>query len=367
MSTPLRVAIDGRELTANARYGGLRTYTRELVAALARRPDIAPVVLATADLPLPDGVERLRLQRFLPDRRRATLEHLTRAWVDVARARADVFHNPFPHPVRVLHGHRVQTLHDVIPLVRPDADLATLRRQWERFAPRYRAAEKVIAVSRYSADEGIARLGLDPGRVEVVHHGVGRRFTPVGPRVGADGGDPPYLVVVSEFSMRKGYGEAFGVIAALAEAGLPHRLKVAGKVVPSHQAELDRLVAAADRPDRIDLLGYVDDLPALVRGAQVALVPSRFEGFGLPAVEAMACGVPVVSFDNTSLGEVVADGGVLVADGDVAAMAAAARSILTDPARHDDLAAAALRRATAFDWDTAAAAHAAIYREVAAR
>jgi glycosyltransferase involved in cell wall biosynthesis len=222
----------------------------------------------------------------------------------------------------------------------------------------------VIAVSRHSADQGIRLLGLDPRQVEVIYHGVSPEFVPTAAPPDAD---PPYLLVVSEFSARKGFAEAFAVIGALTNAGYPHRLKVAGKVPPWLQTDLDRLYASAPRPDRVDLLGLVPDLVGLYQGASITLVPSRYEGFGLPAAEAMACGSPVVAFANSATAEVVAQGGVLVPDGDVIAMEKAVRAILDHEDRRAELREAAVRRAASFRWEDSARHHADIYREVAAR
>lgn len=357
--------FDGRELTAHARYSGFGTFVRQLVEALARRPDLEVALLATDDLPLPPGVERVALQRFVSERWFASMEHAGRVWFDLRRARGDVFHNPVAWAPRHLERPWVQSLHDVIPLVRDDPDLARPRQMWRAFGPRYRRADRIAAISRFSADEGIRVLGLDPARVEVIHHGVGPEFRPGPPDGGADG--PPYVAVVSEFSQRKGYAEAFALVAALADAGLPHRLRVAGRVNPRRRAELDALVAAAPRPDRIDVVGFVADLPGLLRGAEVVVVPSRYEGFGLPALEAMACGRPVVAFDNSSLPEIVGDGGLLVPDGDVPALAAAVRSVLTEPALATELVERATTRAAAFDWDRAAGQYADLYRDALAR
>ena len=354
----MRVVIDGRELTATDRRSGMGTFTRELVAGLAQRGEVTPVVLAPARVELPAGVEHHVVHRFTHTRRRAQLEHAGRVWIDLRRAGGDVFHNPVAHAPPHRERPWVQTLHDVIPLVRDDPDLRYPKQQWARFGPRYQRADRIAADSRYSAEEGIRLLGIEPGRVEVIHLGVSPSFRPGDPT--HDG--PPYLVVVSEFSDRKGFGEAFAVVGALADAGLPHRLAVVGHVAPAFRPALDALLAAAPHPERIDVLGYVPDLLAVLHGADLALVPSRYEGFGLPALEAMAAGVPVVAFDGTSLPEVVGDAGVLVPDGDVAAMAAAVRAVLASPARAAELRAAGLGRAAEFTWDRTAAAYAELYR-----
>jgi glycosyltransferase involved in cell wall biosynthesis len=249
----------------------------------------------------------------------------------------------------------------VIPLVFDSPALAGPRARLERQRPLFRAADAVIAVSRHSADEGIRVLGLDPARIHVVHHGVDGAFRPA---IGERSADPPYLVFVSEFDPRKGHAEAFEVAAQVAERGFPHRLKVAGRIGPSTRTTLLATATAARRPDRVDLLDYVTDLPALYQQASVAVVTSRYEGFGFPALEAMACGTPVVAFDNTATAEVVAHGGVLVPNGDVDAFAKAVVAVLESESHWLELSERALARAADFDWGRSVAAHVDILRSV---
>jgi glycosyltransferase involved in cell wall biosynthesis len=280
----------------------------------------------------------------------------------LARMDADVFHSPALDPPARCRAPWVQTLHDVIPLVFEDPELASERRRWLRHAPRYRRAAAVIAISRHTAEVGIAELGLDPARVHLIPHGVDAGFHPM---PGAARDDPPSLLMVGEYSRRKGYPEAFAAIGALAELGYPHRLRVTGRIAPWVAPVLERLVASAPAPQRIELLGFVDDLSSAYRGADALIMTSRYEGFGLPILEAMACGTPVVAFANSAVSEVVGDGGLLVPDGDVPALVTAVRSVLDDDARRTELVARGLQRARAFSWQRSVAAHAELYRHCA--
>lgn len=354
------VLVDAAALGGPSASSGIRTVTRCLLAALVDEGSVQLSALVTPDVPLPDGVGRHEVRRVAPQGRAGLVEHALRLPLELRRTAADVLHEPgFSAPWRVDRPY-VQTLFDVIPLVLDDPDLAALRRRWRRFAPRYRRADAVIAISRSAADDGIRLLGLDPARLEVAHLGVGPEFHP-----GPTAADAPYLLVVSDFSLRKGFAEAFEVVARLAERGHPHRLRVAGLVQPWARDDLAATLAAARRPDLVDHLGFVDDLPALVRSASLFLSTSRYEGFGLPALEAMASGVPVVAFANSAVTEVVGDGGCLVADGDVAAMAEAGHRLLTSPAAWDEAREAGLARAARFTWAAAAGVHAEVFASVA--
>jgi alpha-1,3-rhamnosyl/mannosyltransferase len=254
----------------------------------------------------------------------------------------------------------VQTLFDLIPLVFPDPALSAERRRWRVLGHRYRNAARVIAISRYTADEGIRLLDLDPARVVVAHLGVDPIFSPDGTEPDSD---PPYLLMVSEYSLRKGYREGLQVIAALADLGYPHRLKIAGRIAPWVKPAVAAVVEAAPRPDRVDLEGFVPDLAALYRRADVFLGSSRYEGFGLPALEAMASGTPVVAFANSSTPEIVGDGGILVSDGIVPALVGAVRSVLDDPSKRNEVRERGLERAKCFTWQRCADLHAEVYRD----
>jgi glycosyltransferase involved in cell wall biosynthesis len=364
------VLIDASALSSVAARSGIGTYVRNLLGALAAGADLGVTVnaLVTPDVALDAGIGRRNIHRFVHQHARVeVVEHAVTVPVDTWRWRAhgEVFHNPGFHAPTGIGAPWVQTLHDLIPLVVDDPGLLPLRQRWRRFGPRYRRADAVIAVSHHAADEGIRLLGLDPERVHVVPHGVDPRFTPAAPT--SPGDEVPYLLVVSEFSRRKAFDHAFAVIGALADAGYPHRLKVAGQVHDFNREHLHRLRADADHPERIEILGFVDGLPDLYRRAAAVLVTSRYEGFGLPALEAMACGVPVVSYTNSALAEVVSGGGVLVADGDVEAMVKAVRLLLDNPEAASEWRHKGLERAAQFSWAQSAAGHAEVYRAAAGR
>lgn len=358
----LRVLVDASALGGPSASSGIRTMTRSLLGALVAEGSVDLTAIVSPGVPLPSGVWRREIHRVAPPGRAELVERNLRLPLELRRTPSDLLFEPgFHAPWRVDRPH-VQTLFDVIPLVLDDPDLDSLRRRWRRFAPRYRRADAVIAISRSAADDGIRLLGLDPARVEVAHLGVGPDFHP-----GPGAVDVPYLLVVSDFARRKGFAQAFEVVARLAELGHPHRLKVAGRVNPWSRRELETTMAAAPRPDLIDHLGFVDDLPALFRSASLFLGTSRYEGFGLPALEAMASGVPVVAFANSAVTEVVADGGRLVPDGDVAAMTDAAHQLLGSPAAWEDARGAGLERASRFTWSAAARVHAEVFSSVAGR
>jgi glycosyltransferase involved in cell wall biosynthesis len=357
----VRVLVDASALSDASAQRGIGTYLRNLLQALSTNPDISISALSRPGAPLPTGIERVTIHRFAPGRFRSA-EHELLLPLDLRRREVDLVHSPGLDPPRRCPVPWVQTLFDVIPLVYDDPELATERRRWQRQAARYREARTVVAISRHSADTGIKTLGLDPRRVEVIPLGVDPRFTPLADRQPSG---QPYLLTVGEYSRRKGYPEAFTVIGELGARGYPHRLHVTGRIAPWVRPTVERLVAAASDPERIILRGFVDDLVVEYQNADVLLMTSRYEGFGFPVVEAMACGTPVVAFDNSAVTEVVGDAGILVPDGDTTAMAAAVSAVLDTPALRSDLVERGLERARQFNWARSAAAYADVFRQSA--
>ena len=354
------IAVDARRLGEGSAYRGIGTYLRNLLAGLLDVDGIDVKALATPGTPLPPGVTRVPLHRRA-DGRLLTLEHDVRLPRDLRRSGATVAHSPALDPPRRSPVPWVQTVHDLIPLAFDDDELAIERRRWHRYGPRIREAAAVVTPSQHSADHAAEALGLDPALVRVIPHGIEPQFKP-DPDERAPG--RPYVLYVGAWGPHKGYAEAMEAVAALADAGHSHRLVIAGRQDDWMRGRVQRVLDRARRPDLVDVAGYVDDLPSLYRGAAALLVTSRHEGFGLPALEAMACGTPVVAFANTAIPEVVGDGGTLVPDGDVGALVIAVRAVLDDADVRRSHVERGLARASQFSWRRSAEAHAEVYLAV---
>jgi glycosyltransferase involved in cell wall biosynthesis len=336
-------------------------FLRSLVEHLAQNPSVSISTLVAPGTTVPATITSVQIRR-LAIRRFETFEHVLRLGMDIRRAAPDVFHSPALEPPLRCDRPWVQTLHDVTPMIYDHPDFDRERRRWRAVFARMRKATAIAAVSHYSAETAIRIAGLDPGRVHVVPNGVHPSFAPPAARVESD---PPYLLSVGVYGPHKGYAEAFEVVDELARRGHPHRLKVVGTLTPWRRGRIAALLEDRTHADRVDLLGFVpdDELRALYAGATALIVTSRCEGFGLPAVEAMATGTPVVSFSNTALTEVIDGGGALVGDGDVAAMSAELAALIDDRSRWLALSEHGMARAKAFDWNDVAIRYADIYRE----
>jgi len=349
MSVPL-VVIDadvlGRRRTGDETY--VANLLRELgalappdlrLAAVTRRPDLVPDGIEPIELPARSQV--LRMAVALPRRLR--------------KLRPALGHFQYAIPFG-LQAPAVVTIHDLS--FERDRAMMGLRDGiiFRTVVPRAaRRAERVLTVSERTRRDLIDHYGLPENKIVVTPNGVDPAFGPDGPK--ADGS--AYALFVGALQPRKDPVSAVEAIALL-DGSL--RLVVAGPDKGGATA-LREAVARLGLEDRVELLGYVeqDRLAALYRGAACLVFPSRYEGFGLPVIEAMACGTPVVAARTSALPEVAGDAAVLVEPGSPAALAQGISDVLADRER---LTAAGLERARSFSWRKSAERTLAVYREL---
>lgn len=329
-----------------------------------------------------DDVELVPLGQPGAERSRAGAARLTRglsrelAWFPLrlpraaARRRLDLLHCPSPLAPPRSPVPLVVTIPDALAWRHPRwtgaANLAHLRTVARHAA---RRASAVLTLSEFSREEICDALGLAPERVFVAPLGVDPGFAP-GPAdeemLAALGVERPYLLTVATLQPRKNLEAALRAFELLREAGDPHSLVIAGARGWSDRRLLSRL-RASRVADRIVLAGRVSDgeLVALYRGADCLVHPSRYEGFGLPVLEAMACGTAVVCSDRASLPEVTGDAAVLVNPEEPEAIAAAIADLLDSPDRRRILSERGARRANAFTWSRHAEQVVTAYRRAA--
>jgi alpha-1,3-rhamnosyl/mannosyltransferase len=358
---PLTVAYDLVPELITA--GGIRRYAAQLRRALAARDDVRLVAVG------PRARRRDRaVLRIAQGLAREGWHHTVGLDRAARAAGADVVHCPGAFAPQRSTAPLVLTVHDVLPLVHPELfPRVTVAQQRLVLARRARRAARVIVNTQHVRDEAATLLGLEHERIRVVPCGVDGRFRPTAPDPGRArerwGIDRPYVLAVGTLEPRK---NLLGAVHGLRAAGLGDEvaLVVAGAQGWRNEA-FEREAPRAGVP--LVMTGWVSDeeLVGLYSGARCLVFPSLYEGYGLPPLEAMACGCPVVSSDRCGLPEVVGDAGVLVDPLDPEAIGAAIRALVDDEARRTELGERALARAAGLTWEHVAQRTVAVYREVA--
>ncbi len=278
--------------------------------------------------------------------------------------RAGVLLNTLPEGVLRCRVPQVTVVHDLIPLAFPH-DYPRQQFYFRRLVPAIlRESRAVIVGSQATGAHVIAAYGLGADRVRVIADGYDpAEFAPVGPAT--DDGGVPYVLYVGNLLPHKNLPRLIEAVGRAARHS-PVRLVIAGRGAPRRLAELRKLAESAG--SRLELMPYVSRqaLPALYRGASLVAMPSLAEGFGLPALEAMACGTPVVVGKTSAMPEVVGDAGLLVDPEDTGAISDAILRLLTQDPLRKELVARGLARATTFSWERTARQVLAVLEEVAA-
>jgi glycosyltransferase involved in cell wall biosynthesis len=302
---------------------------------------------------------------------RIAWEQLAAPWL-ARRHRLAVWHALAFVPPVLGGAPAVVTVYDLGFLRHPGL-FPPARRRYLRWGTRLaaRRARRIVTLSEDVRRQLVDVLGVPPERVRVVPGGVDARvFAP------GSGGPPappvprPFVLHVGTLEARKNLARLVRAFArARAAARLPHHLVLAGPPGRTPDPALPRAVEETGLASCVHRLGYVeaDALPALYRAAALFVYPSLYEGFGLPPLEAMASGVPVVASGAGALRELVGEAGLCVDPLDEAGLAEAIALLLTDPARREAARVAGMARARAFTWARTAEATAAVYREVLAK
>jgi glycosyltransferase involved in cell wall biosynthesis len=356
---------------ADYRSAGVSVYTQQLVTRLpAAAPQNQYVAFVGPDSPPFDDVERVqtRLPTYRPEVRIGWEQ--TGLVIEAARHGVDLLHGT----VNVLPAARrrpsVVTIHDLSFLVTPRT-LPRAKSLYLRYAVRLsaRIAQRIIAVSRSTKRDLVESLGVSPEKIDVVYPGVDERFRPLSEdektsfRTGLTEGRP-YILHVGTVQPRKNVDVLIRAFARLkAEAHIPHLLLLAGARGWMYDSVF-RMVTDLGLQADVRFADYVapKDLPLWYNCADVFAYPSAFEGFGLPVLEAMACGLPVVTSASSSLLEVAGDAAITVEPGSDEALAQGVGRILNDERLRQRLRSAGLDRASDWTWDATARATAEVYR-----
>jgi glycosyltransferase involved in cell wall biosynthesis len=351
----MRIGIDATPIRPD-RLTGIERYGLSLVTALAERAPSEIVLFTRPDAP--ESLTRLGVeQRRAPTAYRVPVDQ---AWlpIEALRARVELLHTlAFPTPV-LWRGPAAMTVHDATPWLHPDTVSLGMRYYYAPLYPQaIRRAAAVFTVSEASRQDLVRSAGVSPGKLHVTPNGVDSRFfaarAPEGPRA-------PYLLAVGTLEPRKNLPTLLEAFRLLRREGRDLELHFVGRRGWAQWLPL------GDLSPHVRLTGAVPDadLPALYAGASCFVLPSLYEGFGLPLVESMAAGAPAVASDIPALREVGADTVRYAAPGDPRSFAAAIARTIDEKDETRRLAAAARERARRFTWDACADRTLAVYREL---
>lgn len=369
----MRIAIDAHSVGTG--LGGNESYATNLIQALAEIDDSN---LYTLFVTTKEAVARFS-NRWPNFTVRTTLPHTPLIRIPITlstelrRNRVDVLHVQFtappgaPCPV-------VVSIHDLSFEHLPQTFKRRSRMQLRMTVPRSaRLASQVITLSNHSRNDIISTYNIDPDKVTAIPLAAPAHFAPVTDenelqRVKQTyGTDGPYILCVGSIQPRKNLTRLLHAYSLLrradSEAKLP-KLVVAGKYAWLFGETL-RTIDQLELSDSVIMTGYVPeaDLPALYSGALCFVYPSYFEGFGLPPLEAMKCGTPVIVGNRTSVPEVVGDAAVLFDPFNIGDIASTIRKVISNDALRATLKIRGLERAKLFDWQQTARATLEVYKK----
>ncbi len=374
-----RIAID--YTPAYEQGGGIGRYVRELTAALAIEDPATDYRLFAAGakrerLPNPPGSNFEWRTTILTPR------WLARIWqraqlplpVEAFTGLVDLFHaTDFVLPPTLPRARSLLTVHDLSFIRAPNAASPPLRRYLEAVVPRsVERADHVLADSQATKDDLIEIYRTPADKVSVLYSAVDGCFARVTDEMALqevldrhDLKDKTYALSVGTVQPRKNYSGAIRALSKIRDQGIDLHYAVAGGS-GWLEDEIYRSIRETAMEDRVHILGFVpdEDLPALYSGARALLAVSLYEGFGLPVLEAMACGTPVITSNLSSLPEVAGDAGILVDPLDTEAISDAIMRLLTDVALRQQLVAAGFEHVKRFSWASAASQLKSIYDEM---
>ncbi len=366
----MRIGIDARWIFSE--LSGIGVYTRELIRSLAERDSLNSYCLFFNDEDLAARTMSETGAAAAPNFKSIMLNfglfspaNQLRLPTILRKQQLDVFHSTnYMIPLAAFPSGRpgrircITTIHDLIPLLFPEYAPRSKKR---RLFPIYRLlmreiarrSDVIITDSQCSRKDVIAHLHIPADRADKVFAipvGVSPAFSP-GKREASDSASRTVLWVgrTDPYKNLAGLVQAFAAVRKT--ASFPIRLRIAGSRDPRYPEASQLAESLGIMPD-IDWLGYVSDgqLVEEYRKADVFVLPSRYEGFGLPVVEAMACGTPVICGNGGSLPEAAGDAAIQVHPDDIEGMAEAIRSVLADPAVAARMVGRGLQRSAIYTW-----------------
>ncbi len=366
------IGIDARML----RYSGIGKYIQNLIENLARIDRKNQYILFVKENDL--GICKINQENFNFQVVRASLfsprEQLSLP-IEIKRNRLDTFHTPHFNLPLFSPVKKVVTIHDLIPSIFPKARSSRLSRLYYRFMNSQAAkkAGKIIVDSKNTKKDLLKFFKILEGKIEVIYGGVSERFKPVNDTESLEAikkkfnSTKNFLLYVG---LRKPHKNLVSLIKVLGilrgKMDFDIQLVIVGKKDPRF-TQVEEAAKKLDLVEEVLSLGEVsdEDLVLLYNAAQIFLFPSLYEGFGLPPLEAMACGTPVISSNTSSLPEVLGDAALLIDPNDTNKWVEKIKAVLTSEDLRKKLKRKGLERARHFSWKRAAQDTLKVYESLA--
>lgn len=366
----MRVGLDG--IVFRGRDAGTLRYSEQLLRGLAAcSPEHRYVIFGSPAAFRPEATPRSSRFIYLDPRPkpifpRALQQQLYRSWS--ARGPLDLLHSLAFVPPLGYRGATVTTIHDLVFVVHPETKKWTGRLWWNIFGRKgIEKSDRIMAVSECTRRDLIRLFHVPGEKVRVVYPCTRDLFHPSdsGPMRTKYHLPSKYILYVGTLERRKNIANVIRAYSEARRMGLPdHALVLAGEPGWLY-GDISRTVEELDLRDRVHFTGYVpdEDLPGLYSGADLFVFLSKYEGFGLPVLEAMACGVPVLASNVSSLPEVVGDAGVLIPPDDVQCAAHEILRIISDKDLRSQMRTKGLDRASGFTPERMGREALAVYEE----
>ncbi len=367
----MKIGFDARTLKVN---GGSRTYAYNLINEIINEHKDIEVVLFGGD----------QIQNYVSINPFPQNELFRPVWENLSilpymkKKKLDIFHGLKNVAPYFSTTKTVITVHDITPLLFPSLLPLKTRIYWNLIKHNIKKADKIIAVSNTTKKDIVNNLKIEGSRISVIYHGVSGDFYP---RIITKSEKDSYLsrlnleipkisniiLSVSTIHPRKNYThliKAFNIVKK--QSDIPVHLLIAGKVDDDiYMEELKYLINTKNLQSDVHLLGYVSDkeLTLLYNIADLFIYPSLYEGFGLPILEAQACGCPVITSNVSSMPEVAGDGAILVDPYNVEEIACAANKVISDKNISDNLIQKGFKNCKRFSWKKCAEETSKVYEE----
>jgi glycosyltransferase involved in cell wall biosynthesis len=377
----MRIGIDLRSLQNDSQFRGIGTYTRCLVKSLLSLDKKNEYIFFAfknrpiPDLLLEDAFKHTKVHRICSQRKRFVwlLSQLTFPYV-IARHRLDIFHSPEYIIPAFSHSKRIITVHDFI-----HSDYKRYRRKNKFIRNAYLAlrnetikcAHRVIAVSEYTKNKIIELIGIKQEKIKVIYEAANEVFRPIEDHYLLSAIKTKYniqdncVLYVGTFDHHKNIDNLLRAFSLVNDKRV--NLVIAGTITDKENfITISKLIAQLGLGQRVNIVGHVpqDELAGFYNISKMVISVSVYEGFGLPILEAMACGKPVIVAKNTSMKEIVGSCGILVDPYNTNEIASAIDRLLAQEELSAILEEKALSRAKEFSWEKAARQTLSLYEEL---